>query len=297
MSYQGSVFFLLVLLYGVFAQVQVKTIIDPFTVDTTTIFIIVNDTTTFPATVSISTQDSSILGGERDLALTLSSSISGLTADTGVSTGSWSVSMPSIASGFAIMQYDGLDESPILQPGGLGSIDFTFNGATSIRATIQSDIATSYTFRVYSGQGALSSFVQNIPGDSILREYEIAFASFTGGADFKNVGALQIEIDAGNNVDTFVTFVGTTGPPIIGSVSATPSPSPSTKAVSFFTWYTVDDDFGRAPCNETNGNPAYLFNDDNIIYYYFYGFDSYAINSASSVALGFALFFLTLILV
>ena len=271
-----------------YAQVtEIKSTIDPFTANTPSIVIVLDDSTQYPITRSDFTVDSSILGGERDLILTVDSGVSGLLLSTGVNNGNWDVGTPNGASGFVLMQYDGTDNSESLNRNGLGA-NLNANSANSFRAVIQSDIETDYIFRVYSGNSQ-STFTQPIPGDDTSREYFIPFSSFSGSADFNNAGAIEIQINAGDNVDTFVTFFGTSGPQVAtASPSPVPTPSPS-RGPAKFTWYTFDDDDnGREPCNDTAVRPNYFVNDANVIYYYFYGFDDYVtINSATGVCVSF----------
>jgi len=81
---------------------------------------------------------------------------------------------------------------------------------------------------------------------------------------------LELVVGAGDNVDTNVdlfTASANAGP-------ATPSfvPTPTASPVTVpFTWYVVDDDFGREPCEEDILAPKpYFQSEQNIIYYYFY---------------------------
>jgi len=271
-----------------FAQTLVdKVEIDSFEVQSDTLIIVVGYDA-FPITQTSAVQNAGILGGERDLLLTVETGEQGLVFSTGVTGGQWSVAAPNGASGYALMQYDGVDGSIALNNVGLGGVDLTVNSASAFRTFIQSDIDTFYTFRIYSGN-AESQFVQNIPGDDTTHEYVINFTSFSGSADFTNVGAIEIEVDAANNVDTFVQFFGTAG---IVAESVTPTPAPSiapSPTAAQFTWYTFDDDDnGRSPCVDNENRKTYFLSDDNIIYYYFYGFDEPAqvvtVSSAASVA-------------
>jgi hypothetical protein len=280
-----------------FAQVtEIKSTIDPFSVTTQPIVLQLTDTTQYPVSQSAFTVDNSILGEERDLVLTIDSGTAGLIVSSGVNGGRWDVGTPGGASGFAIMQYDGRDNSATLNRNGLG-VNLLASSANSFRAVIQSDIETQYTFRVYSGSSQ-STLVQRIPGDDTSREYFFPFASFSGSADFANAGAIEIQIDANDNVDTFVEFFGTSGPQV---ATITPSPLPSASASrgpAKFTWYTFDDDDnGREPCNETAARPNYFVNDANVIYYYFYGFDDYVtVNSATGLCVGFFILCLSALL-
>ena len=280
-----------------FAQVtEIKSTIDPFTVTTPTIVILLTATSQYPVSDSRFTVDNSILGGERDLILTVDSGTDGLIVSSGVNGGRWDVGTPNGASGFVLMQYDGSDNSATLNRNGLG-VNLLANSANSFRAVIQSDIDTEYTFRVFSGSSQ-STFTQSIPGDDTSREYVFPFTSFSGSANFANVGAIEIQINANDNVDTFVEFFGTTGPQV-ETVTPSPLPSASTsRGPAKFTWYTFDDDDnGREPCNDTVARPNYFVNDANVIYYYFYGFDDYVtINSATGLCVSILILCLSVLL-
>ena len=266
-----------------FAQTREnKLTIDPFTPNTPTLVLLIADE--LPFTMEVSTADAGILGGERDLSLTAESGSSNLVLTTGVSSGLWSVSTPNSARGFALMQYDGIDGSIALNTNGLGGVNLMADSADGFVLFIQSDIDTVYQVTVYSGN-ASSELQITIPGDDETNEYTLAFADFNGNADFSNVGAIEILIEAFDNVDTFVQIFGTTGEVV---VDPSPSPSPSTippPPPGGFTWYTFDDDDnGRSPCGDEEPRRTYFISDDNIVYYYFYGVDQPIIVESSSDA-------------
>jgi len=283
------------------AQTRVDlNIIDPFDVDTTPLVIILNPAD-LPVTETGFTQDNNILGGERDLILTVTDGDDQSIVTSSVSDGSWSISTPGSAEGFSIMQYDGRDASSTLNRNGLGGVDFTSGGADSLHCFIQSDIETTYTFTIYSGS-ASSVAVVDIPGDDTLNEYFIRYSQdFDGSASFTSVGAFEIRVEANVDVDSFITIVATNGIPPASPTPLSPSPIPSvdpsasvppsnsaTPSPKFgFTWYTVDDDNGREPCEDERPLPPYFMDNENIIYYYFYGATSEiglstAFNSQSS---------------
>merc|ERR1712137_964111 len=234
---------LCVLACAVVGQRQGVLVIDPFTPNTQTIVIEINSAS-LPQAQSVFTQSSGILGGERDLQLTAESGPSGRILTAGVSDGQYVISTPNSASGFSLMQYDGADSDINLNTSGLGGVDLTTGSGDALNTLIQTDISTSYTFTIYSGS-ASSSIQIDIPPSTSPESYELRFSDFTGNADFTNVGAIEILVEAFDNVDTFMTLFGTSGP-----VGTTPPPPPPQGGG--FTWYTFDDD-------------------DNIIYYYFYG--------------------------
>jgi len=261
------VFFALVLLIcSVASQKVLLKTIDPFEPDTPSLILII-DGSLLPQTLTASTQGSGILGGERDLSLTAETGPDGRVLTAGVSLSQWDVSTPNGASGFAVMQYDGIDGSTTLNPTGLGGEDFTSLGADGLRATIQTDIDTEYTFTIYDTSGGQGDFIITVPGAiDLLTDYSIPFAGFTGNADFSSIGAIEILIELFENVDSTISLVGVEGTNIVPVPSPNPTPEPDD-------WYTFDDDDdGLSPYgDEEPHRRTYFLDDDRVIYYYFYG--------------------------
>jgi hypothetical protein len=263
---------LLVALAGaVLCQRQDILVIDNFATNTPTLTITVNASVPVPSTRVISTTDASgILGGERDLSLTVTDSIPNRSLNSGVRLNSWATSTTTNCAGFAIMQYDGVDNSPNLKSGGFGSTDLRQGNGDAFRVAITSDIPTEYTFTVYSGSSQ-SSLVQEIPGAS-TNTYTLNFASFQGNANFGAVTAIEVRCEAFSEVDTTLSLFTTSGipsgpaPPPAASAGPTPPPRGG------FTWYTLDDDNGRDPCDKVPPRRNYFVNNDNVVYYYFYGY-------------------------
>jgi len=112
----------------------------------------------------------------------------------------------------------------------------------------------------------------NIPAaPGVPNDYYVVFTAFSGNADFTRVGSVSLSIQALNDVDTFVNLFALAGPdstpPPPPAVSASPSPIPGD------TWYRFDDDDdGKSPCGEEADENTVFLADNNIIYYYFYGF-------------------------
>ena len=284
---------LVVLLLAVafcFAQSEIKLTIDPFTVDTAPVIIVIENPADLPVSAERSVQAGNVLGGERDLLLTVEDGSEGLLLSTGVSNGAWNMGTPNSASGYALLQYDGVDGTSALNRNGL-SVDLTANGASAFRAVIESDVETSYVFRIFTGNSE-STFTQRIPGTQSSAEYFFNFAEFTGNADFTNVGAIELQVNAFDNVDSYISFFGTHGPVVAPSTSPAPQPSRSPSPSGVPEWYTFDDDDnGVSPCSTNEKRRTYFLTESNIIYYYFYGFNDpyqneYLTASDASSALG-----------
>jgi len=287
-----KVLFLFVLFSFAFAQTRVaKRTIDPFSPVTPPLVILIDvplSSGDDSITVEDSTEGSGILGGERDLRLTAEFGEVNLVLTTSVANNRWSVSTPNGASGFALMQYDGVDDSIVLRENGLGGVNFRDDSADAFRMLIQSDLETDYTISIYSGSGTQSSRTFSVPGDDVTNEFFIEFSEFTGNANFENIGAVEVLIEAFDNVDTFVEEFITSGPVSSPTPTRSPgtsaSPTPSPEGDNF-TWYTFDDDDnGRSPCGDETPRRTYFVNDDNIIYYYFYGFEPEYVEGSSSGA-------------
>jgi len=184
--------------------------------------------------------DVSILGGERDIVYSIETGQLGRTYVSTVSTvageGQWQISTPPSGSGVVIAQYDAGDDSIRLNVKGFlqitgtsDGIDFT-DGKLADSFLVQgfSDSKTSFTIFVYSPDGSQCIGSSSIPSGSVSTDTYIEFSAFTGTCDFTNVGAVQLQIQAVENVDTFVTLFATAGPE--ENPSNTPSRSHSRAA-------------------------------------------------------------------
>merc|ERR1712137_744278 len=110
-------------------------------------------------------------------------------------------------------QWDGTDnDAANLNPTGLGGIDLTDTGlADEFHAIIDTDIDTSYTFTVLSQDGSECSRTVEIPGDDTPQDYFLGFSTFTQGCDFSDVGAIEILVEAFDNVDSIIYLFAVSG--------------------------------------------------------------------------------------
>jgi len=208
-------------------QQQTKFFIDQFNSITSPLVIIINTTTVFPQSLSASTVDSTIVGGERDLILTVLSGPAGRILSTSVDNQQWDVSTPNAANGFAVQQYDGIDGSPNLNKKGLNGFNFLQNGGNQIQCSISTDITTIYSFAFTDMVGGANTQNLSITGGTGLNDFFLPFSQFKG-VDLTNTGSLEITINAFDNVDTFVDFFSVVGP----AISSSPTPSPQKSAPS-----------------------------------------------------------------
>merc|ERR1712137_878833 len=188
-------------------------VIDDFTTVTPQIIIQTALDSQYPIVQTRSTVASDVLGGERDLRLTVFSGTDNLVLSSGVSNGLFQCATPAGARGQSTVQYDGTDGSINLNPSGLGGVNFRNNGGNSLRVSVTSDLATRVDFIVYSGSAV----------DTV-----ILFSQFSNGCDFSSVGAIEIVALMEPNVDVQVSLFSVYGPiPQTPTPSNTPSRIPS----------------------------------------------------------------------
>merc|ERR1712137_904165 len=148
-----------------------------------------------------------MIGGERDIELT---AIAGnnLVLTSVVTDGQWFVTTPNGGNGFAFLQYDGIDDSTELNTNGLNDLNLLENFASAFRLVFSADIEVPGT-----GQNPQE------------QEEVIDYSQFDSNCDFARVGAIEVYVQAFDNVDfelnTFTTY---------GEVAPTPSRTPSSSA-------------------------------------------------------------------
>jgi hypothetical protein len=142
-----------------------------------------------------------IVGGEREILLTRSS---GPAVTIAASTGSLAHGQIAGSLGTATVVWDGADVLGVLDPTGLGGVDFT-DGATSAAISIPllfGDLPASLILTAYTDAGNVSQAIVALPG-SIPPDPPLvlivpfgAFGVLSGvGADFANIGALSLLLD------------------------------------------------------------------------------------------------------
>lgn len=112
-----------------------------------------------------------------------------------------------------LMQWDGNDNDPgTLDTLGLGGADLTFDGNNAIEIGLAyDDLPATLEMTIYSMDGGVSSVVFPSTG-LILTDLAIylPFASFTGDADFSNVGAIELLVSSPlNGLDIAFDYVQT----------------------------------------------------------------------------------------
>ncbi|OGL39352.1 MAG: hypothetical protein A2042_04910, partial [Candidatus Schekmanbacteria bacterium GWA2_38_11] len=174
---------------------------------------------------SVSSISGDILGNERDITITSldSGSMIGTTAYLdGLNI--YSHSQGAAVRGTSTIQWDGSDNSPALNPTGLGGIDLTEGGATKIILKVRfKDLSLSFplTVSVYTDASNWSKYILNVSGSIAPQgvEFILLFADFIPqagtGADFTNVGAISLTIDGSNirALDVELRSIETPPPP------------------------------------------------------------------------------------
>lgn len=178
---------------------------------------------------SLPDPNTNIIGGERDIEVTVTQGTQNLLVTAQVFTGSneqyFAVSTPQGAAALDLLQYDGTDNSLNLDITGLAPSlrDLTDGGlAVGITFTLLTDIVTNYDFFFYDTAGGICTHTQDIQPTAVFQNFQVPFTTFQGNCDFTDIGAVEFQVDGANNVDTLIGFFG-----VYGVVPDSPSPSPS----------------------------------------------------------------------
>ncbi|MCG8449394.1 MAG: hypothetical protein MI725_07435, partial [Pirellulales bacterium] len=186
---------------------------------------VVQATPPLPASDPASLLDGSVLGGERDLFVELTSADNVVSSVTLASNGGkLYFASGSGVTGTAKVVWDGVDSNgQLVNPIGLGGIDLTQSGGntmTGIALTSGADHPDAkIKLRIYTDAGNWSEFTTTVPesvggtatGQAVFRFDDVPTASSGSGADFTNVGALELTFEGVSAVDAQVTLVGLVG--------------------------------------------------------------------------------------
>jgi len=164
-----------------------------------------------------------LIGGERDLALFTTQGLSGRTMSSSVGGGTWVISTPIGASGYVLLQLDGKDNSINLNKNGLNPrYDATVGGvADRFNITLGTDLATVVTITAYTSGGDCSINL-SIPAGSSENPAPVflPFNSANSTCSFTSIGAIELVVQAFENVDATVSFFG-----VSGLILPTPTPT------------------------------------------------------------------------
>jgi hypothetical protein len=151
-----------------------------------------------PGSTGSQVSGAEILGGERDMEVTLVSNIGVVMAASG-GTLNYAHAFNSEATGLIV--WDGPDGAATLDPTGLGGVDFTAGGEDKIVIPLLlSNLAAPITLTAYTDGAnystAMLSLPGNVPPQTRLSVFFTDFSAAAGaGADFTNIGAFSLYID------------------------------------------------------------------------------------------------------
>jgi hypothetical protein len=184
-------------------------LIDDFSTDQT----VVDITTTGSEYSQVS--GSGILGGERDMEVTLDSDVAIAVAITG---DDLIYGQLAGSRGTALIVWDGPDDDPTLDPTGLdltglGGIDFTDGGLDDriIIPLVVNNLSAPITLTAYTDDGNSSTATVWLTGGAPPQtQLTVLFTNFViakgTGADFTNIGAFSLFIDGSSSPGLAVGF-------------------------------------------------------------------------------------------
>ena len=205
-----------------------------------------------PSSQNSAQVDSGVLGGERDMYVQLTqgndpfSSVSLISA-----AGLLRLASDTTVIGNAKIVWDGVDgNASVINHTGLGGVDLTqFNGntMTGIALTSGADHPNAkIKLRIYSDANNWSEFTTTVPesvggaatGLAVFRFDDVPSAQGGSGANFSNVGALELTFEGVNAVDGQVSLVGLVG---LTTKRANFTASPKL-SLGDRVWADIDDD-------------------------------------------------------
>jgi uncharacterized repeat protein (TIGR01451 family) len=227
-----------------------------------------------PSSQNSTQADSGVVGGERDMYVELTqgndpfSSVSLISA-----AGLLRLASDTTVTGNAKIVWDGVDGNALaINHIGLGGIDLTeFNGNTMTGIALISGADhpnAQIKLRIYSDANNWSEYTTTVPespggaatGQAVFRFDDVPTAKGGAGADFTNVGALELTFEGVNAVDGQVSLVGLVGRTTKkADFTAAPQLSLGDRV-----WADIDDD-GIFDANESGiaGVKLNLYEDTN----------------------------------
>ncbi len=227
-----------------------------------------------PSSQNSTQVDNGVLGGERDMYVELTqgndpfSSVSLISA-----AGLLRLASDTTVIGNAKIVWDGVDGNALaINHTGLGGIDLTeFDGntMTGIALTSGADHPNAkIKLRIYSDANNWSEYITTVPespggaatGLAVFRFDDVPSAKGGNGANFTNVGALELTFEGVNAVDGQVSLVGLVG---LTTKRANFTASPKL-SLGDRVWADIDDD-GQFDANESGiaGVKLNLYEDTN----------------------------------
>jgi uncharacterized repeat protein (TIGR01451 family) len=173
----------------------------------------------------VSTQtDLTVMGGERDFRVEITAGSDQFSSVSLISAGGLlRLASGAMVTGNATIVWDGIDgNANSINHTGLGGLDFTLDGPnrmTGIRLSVGADHPNSVVkLRIYSDATHWSEFTTTVPesvGGAIDKQVVFNFStpssSGGGGADFANVGAIELTFVGVNAVDAQISVAELVG--------------------------------------------------------------------------------------
>ncbi len=169
-----------------------------------------------------------VIGGARDIVVTNTAGIGQLTVFVDDVTDTLSIGSLGDATGTALLQYDGVDGTVVLDPTGLGGVSLAGgapgstldSGAGLIVQTRAENAGDTLTITIYTDAANSSTTNIPLPMDALaFNEIFVLFSTFTTalgtGADFNNVGAIEASVGMSANNDVFVSIVEARTPDVV----------------------------------------------------------------------------------
>ncbi len=168
--------------------------------------------------------NAAILGGERDIELTMVACVfGGTTTSSLVSGGTYVGNNATGVESVAVIQWDGVDGSPVLNPTGISpTVDLTATGQNTFRLRVAADdLPNPVKIDVYSDAANASTFTVTLPGGIVaITDFGFDFASFStllgAGVNWTSVSAVQMVAGAAGfaAVDLTLDFLRTDVGPV-----------------------------------------------------------------------------------
>ena len=255
------------------------------TIDGFTTQQIVEATPPLPSSDPSSQIDNAVLGGERDMWVELTGSLNPISSVKLASFGGdFYVASGPGATGNAKVVWDGVDGNGVLvNPTGLGGIDLTEhegNTMTGIALTSGADHPNAkIAMRIYTDANNWSEFTTTVPespggvatGQAIFNFSDTPTAQSGQGANFTNVGALELTFAGVTALDGQVSLIGLVGRATKRS-DFTASPGLS---IGNQVWADIDDDGIHDPGESgLEGVKLKLYEDTDVNNQYTQGVDA-----------------------
>ncbi|RME01300.1 MAG: hypothetical protein D6816_12500 [Bacteroidetes bacterium] len=157
------------------------------------------------ACTTTTTPGTDMIGGERDVLVVRTAGADTVVANVNTtSPGQFAFSVGASTRGTALIQWDGADGACTLNATGLGGVNLNPDDGIALQVT-SADLNSRITLRVYTDASNYSELTYTIPNAiATSTTFTFPFEQFTDvgtGADFGNVGAIEVFVD-GTLVDS-----------------------------------------------------------------------------------------------